>query len=118
MITRKFIQEHRDTIFVYGDNFERRGFAGQAREARGESNTIGIPTKWRPNNNHDSFFYDTQFDEVRSRIDAAFERIIIEKTLGRKIIFFPNIGMGYAALDDTAPKILEYIQKRIKDIEK
>lgn len=117
MITRRFIQQNRDTLFVFGDNVERRGFGGQAKEARGEFNAIGLPTKWRPNNDIESFFYEHQFEYIKSIIlDTTFKRIEMEKCLYKKIVFFPNIGRGLANLQNTAPKILEYIESQIERI--
>ncbi len=43
--TRAYIRAHPDWLFVFGDNMMRRGFGGQAAEARGEPNAIGIATK-------------------------------------------------------------------------
>ena len=47
-ITREMVQAERNKLFVFGDNQERRGLGGQAKEMRGERNTIGISTKKSP----------------------------------------------------------------------
>ena len=47
-ITRSFVREHRDHIFLFGDNLARSGFGGQAAQMRAEPNAIGLPTKKLP----------------------------------------------------------------------
>jgi hypothetical protein len=47
-ITRKDLRENPDKRYVFGDNVERRGYGGQAKEMRGEPNAIGVVTKWAP----------------------------------------------------------------------
>ena len=113
-ITRKYIREHPEKVFVFGDNMNRFGFGGQAKEARGEKNTIGIPTKWYPNNREESFFTDEEFSTVLERIDEAFRLIDKSKKEGKEIVFFPHIGEGLAQLDKRAPKIYKYIKERIE----
>ena len=44
-ITREFVRNHPDFIFVFGDNLAKKGLGGQAREMRGEPNAVGIATK-------------------------------------------------------------------------
>jgi len=110
-ITRKYIQEHEDTIFVFGDNVEGYGNGGQAAEARGENNVIGIPTKWSPR----EFFKDEDYDKVIPIIDAAFQQIKYQlNIMGFNIVFFPDIGKGLAELPKRAPKIYQYIKDKIE----
>jgi len=116
VITRKFIRDHRNTIFVFGDNVEGGGYGGQAKEARGEPNAWGLPTKWRPDNRNDSFFTDGGFKETKHYIDECFRGILYFKRRGHEIVFFPRIGMGLADLQNRAPKTLAYIRKKIKSI--
>lgn len=119
-ITRRFIREHRGTIFVFGDNVAGKGYGGQAAEARGEPNVLGIPTKWRPDNRPESFFTDAYFHGSlgsKHYIDCAFDMILEKKRAGWKIAFFPNIGTGFAHLQVKAPKTLAYIQAGIREVE-
>ena len=46
--TRALIQSNPTALFVFGDNLKRIGYGGQAGEARGCLNAIGIPTKVSP----------------------------------------------------------------------
>jgi hypothetical protein len=64
-ITRQRVRENLDTIFIFGDNLQEKGFGGQAREMRGEPNAIGIPTKNAPDLRESSFFSDQDFDRVK-----------------------------------------------------
>jgi len=112
-ITRNMIKSNRDKVFVFGDNMQRRGYGGQAKVARGEPNTIGLPTKWKPTRDYDAYFRDEDFDKVKPIIDETFDRIEEELARGKEVVFFPNIGKGYAMLNKTAPKIYNYIKKKI-----
>ena len=47
-ITREMVRAERDKLFVFGDNQERRGMGGQAKEMRCELNAHGISTKKTP----------------------------------------------------------------------
>ena len=111
-ITRKYIQEHEDTIFVFGDNVEKVGRGGQAAEARGEKNIMGIPTKWSPS----EFLADKDSDIIIPLVDGIFQHLRYDRDiLGFKIVFFPNIGEGLAELPIRAPKIYQYIKDKIEN---
>jgi hypothetical protein len=115
-ITRRYIKEHLDTIFVFGDNIRETGLGGQAKEARGEKNTIGIPTKWVPNNNAESFFSDNDYNKIIPCINKVFHNLKFQRDIhGFKIVFFPNIGEGLAELPTRAPKIYQYIKDSIEN---
>ena len=43
---------------------QQKGYGGQAREMRGEPNSIGIPTKWAPDSNKSSYFCDGDLDNT------------------------------------------------------
>ena len=62
-ITKKYLQENPNHIFVFGDNFLKRGKAGGA-EFRDEPNTYGFLTKKYPNNNDDSFFKPNEYVKI------------------------------------------------------
>ncbi len=53
-ITRTIVQENPDILYVFGDNMTGTGYGGQAAQMRGEVNAVGVPTKWRPDNNEGS----------------------------------------------------------------
>lgn len=108
-ITRQMLRDERDKLFVFGDNVERVGYGGQAREMRGEPNAVGIPTKWRPSMDADDFFSDDDFDRIELIIGGE-----VMKLIGfQGTIVWPadGIGTGLAQLPTRAPKVWAYLEK-------
>ncbi len=109
-----------DTIFLFGDNMQRSGFGGQAKEMRGEPNSFGVPTKWKPSNTEDSFFSDDMTTEnhdlVIGAINFAFDLSKSWLLSYRKhCVCIPKdgLGTGLSQLPERAPKILRYIELKI-----
>jgi len=118
-ITRQYVRENPDKIFVFGDNLEERGFGGQAREFRGEFNSVGIPTKRSPSMSESSFFSDKDFDELKPILDEKFFIIEVWKRTGLTVVVPKNgIGTGLAELDKGAPRIFSYIKSNLDGIQK
>jgi len=120
-ITRLAVREDRDTIFVYGDNMEGRGLGGQAREMRGEPNTIGVPTKWAPERRASAYFTDDDSlnRDVRHAIWEAFDRMRAALDAGRNVVIpADGIGTGLAELPTRAPKLHAMIEAAIAELEK
>jgi hypothetical protein len=117
-IARSDVRSRPDARFVFGDNMERRGFRGQAKEMRGEPNAVGVPTKWKPDRAPASYFSDSDFDKVRVAIDSAF-RLLRDACNGGADIVIPadGIGTGLADLPNRAPRIHRYIEKHIAALE-
>ncbi len=109
--TRRYIQAHPDWLFVFGDNLARSGLGGQAKEARGEPNAIGIATKKLPNMTPGAFLSDSDYDAW-----FAVERLTIGSLYdaaraGRTIIWpLDGIGTGLARLEQKAPNIWTQIE--------
>ena len=120
-ITRKQVQETRTTTYyVFGDNMARSGLGGQAASMRGEPNTIGIPTKWRPSTNPKAYFHDADLDfvGVQLAITSAFQMIESALVAGFNVVIPANgIGTGLAKLELTAPRIFNLIKSRIAELE-
>ncbi len=112
-ITREDVRINRDRIFLFGDNLTERGFGGQAKEMRGEQNSVGIPTKKEPNNKPTSFFTDREFVENKKAIDKAFGKIPSDKTI---VIPKAGLGTGLAQLSLNAPRTFEYLNERFAEI--
>jgi len=113
-ITRKIVQENPDKIFVFGDNDLREGYGGQAKEMRGEKNTIGIVTKKEPFSNEDSYYTDDEFELNKKKINIDIKNIINEIKKGKTIVFPTNgIGTGLAKLKEKAPKTYKFLQGSI-----
>ncbi len=118
LITRDEVRAKRNTIFVFGDNMVRQGFGGQAGQMRGEPNAIGIPTKWTYYKGDRSYFTDADLPQVKKIIDSDFGKLKELKKRGHDIIIPENgLGTGLAQLPTRAPKILEYINQKIAELE-
>ncbi|HMQ05542.1 MAG TPA: hypothetical protein PKD26_16615 [Pyrinomonadaceae bacterium] len=117
-ITRSFVREHRDHIFLFGDNLARRGFGGQAAQMRGEPNAIGIPTKKLPSNVEEAFFTDAEFEQNKAAIDRAFERLYRMSSTPEQVVVVPSdgLGTGRAQLDKRAPQTFAYLQKQLAEL--
>ena len=117
-ITRAIVREHRDYIFLFGDNIARRGLGGQAAAMRGEPNAVGIPTKKLPSNSDEAFFTDAELEQNKAAIDQAFEYLTRKSTALEQIIVMPanGLGTGRAQLQNRAPLTFAYLQKRLEDL--
>jgi len=117
-ITRSFVREHRDHIFLFGDNLARRGFGGQAAQMRSEPNAIGIPTKKLPRSTEGAFFTDAEFEQNKAAIDSAFERLSRMSSDVEQIVVVPadGLGTGRAQLEIRAPLTFDYLQKRLRNL--
>lgn len=112
-ITRLYVRQNIDWIFLFGDNMLRQGMGGQAAQMRGEPNAVGIITKRFPSMRPDSFLYEKDYEEARTWVDRDFAGIPDGVTV---IIPYYGIGTGLARLKMTCPKLLEYIEKRIENL--
>ncbi len=117
-ITRSFVREHRDHIFLFGDNLARRGLGGQAAAMRGEPNVVGIPTKKRPCSSESAFFTDAELEQNMAAIDQAFEHLTRKSTALGQIIVIPEdgLGTGRAQLENRAPLTFAYLQKHLGNL--
>ena len=113
-ITRNMVQAAPKTLFVFGDNMARQGFGGQAREMRGEPNSVGIPTKRRPSMTETSFFVDTS-ECTREFLRETYDdylRLVFHALYGGHIVWpRDGIGTGLAELEQRAPKIYTLIKE-------
>ena len=117
-ITRAIVREHRDYIFLFGDNLARRGLGGQAAAMRGEPNAVGIPTKKLPSNSDEAFFTDAELEQNKAAIDQAFEYLTRKSTAPEQIVVIPGngLGTGRAQLENRAPLSFAYLQKRLAEL--
>lgn len=110
--TRDEIRSNPDTLYVFGDNVSTIGRGGQAKECRGEPNTVGIPTKWHPMMDEASFFDDSSLDKVKPRIQDEFRTLARHLASGGTIVIpLDGVGTGLAQLPQRAPAVLEYIER-------
>lgn len=120
-ITREDVRKNRRKAFLFGDNYQERGYGGQAREMRGEPNSFGVPTKKAPSNLPDAFFYSDEWPDHKRALDARFDllKMIISGT-GCEAVVIPadGLGTGLSRLEETCPEALEYLEKMYNTIEK
>lgn len=102
--------------YVFGDNAERRGFGGQAKEARGHINSIGVVTKLKPEHGYAAcYMSDDRFFNNTAVINADMD--IVERRLKEGcVVYWPraHIGTDRARLKDFAPHTLEYINLSLR----
>ncbi|WP_257556503.1 hypothetical protein [Sphingobium sp. CFD-2] len=110
--SRDEIRRHPERLYVFGDNVSTLGRGGQARECRGEPNTVGIPTKWHPMMDDESFFCDADLPTIVPRIKAEFRRLDAHLASGGDVVWpSDGVGTGLAQLPRRAPAIAAYIQR-------
>jgi hypothetical protein len=119
-VSRAMVQADRKTLFVFGDNIARVGLGGQAAAMRGEPNTLGVPTKWRPGRAEADYFTDADADlvQVRDPIVHAFHHMREALLAGRNVVIpADGLGTGLADLPRRAPRIHRAIEARISALE-
>lgn len=101
-----------DKVFVFGDNMQERGKAGQAI-IRDEPNAIGIPTKWAPARNEQAYF-GQDAEAEKAAITAAVDRIIEAKEAGKTVVMPQDgVGTGLAQLEQRAPEVWAHLQSEL-----
>jgi hypothetical protein len=116
--TRDMIREDPDGLYLIGDNEARDGFGGQAREARGEPNALGIPTKRSPGRSYPDFWSDATLASNVAAIDYALKLVREELEGGRPIVVpAEGIGTSRAELHQRAPQTLAFLQRRLGELE-
>lgn len=119
-IDREFVRHHRNYLFLFGDNLATCGFGGQARDMRGEPNAIGVATKIYPDTRSIDYFNDAlDWNTITRYYDLLFIRI---RDLGIKFydkIIIPEIGLGtgYSKMQENCPKLLAYLNQKLKELE-
>lgn len=108
-ISRQYIQMHRDTLFLFGDNVEQRGMGGMARDFRGEPNTHGIPTKWAPTMEEQDFFSDKNYFNVCDAILKQLLRIPFKMSAYSQLFIPVGIGLGLAHMSERAPSAYSFM---------
>jgi len=111
-ITRAMLKAEPQTLWVFGDNLQRRGLGGQAREMRGEPNAIGIPTKRAPGMGDGDFMRDEDFDTFRNEAAGSLSVLRLHLEAGGSVVWpADGIGTGLARLPDRAPKVWAALER-------
>ncbi|ARQ95309.1 hypothetical protein [Bradyrhizobium phage BDU-MI-1] len=112
-ITRSDLRANPDKVYVFGDNVQRSGLGGQAKEMRGEPNAIGVVTKWAPSLAPRAFFDDTAACKMLVERDL----LKVQQALDHgKTVVVPTdgIGTGLARLHIVAPNLDRFIKDWFK----
>ncbi|SDK39192.1 hypothetical protein [Bradyrhizobium ottawaense] len=112
-ITRNDLLDNRDKMYVFGDNVQRTGFAGQAKEMRGEPNAIGVVTKWAPSMQPTAFFDDTAACKMLVERDLLLVQQALDR--GRTVVVpADGIGTGLSRLPKYAPNLDAFIKEWLR----
>lgn len=120
-IYRQDLQANPEVLYIFGDNLQRRGYGGQAKEMRGEPNSIGIATKRRMEyGTPDCYFHDSEKGAMGILVEEFMETCRRIHNAKPKAVIIPldGIGTGLARLPEFAPVLLEYINVSLKQLEK
>jgi len=112
-IYRADIIANSNVLYLMGDNEQRVGKGGQAKEMRGERNTHGIRTKRAPLRTPDVYWSDDDYERQIALVDEDFQSLVKRYRRGYSAIVCPldGLGTGEAQLHTRAPRTLQYIDK-------
>lgn len=112
-ITRADLQANPNTLYAFGDNEERWGLGGQAREMRGEPNAVGIATLKSPG----VFWSDGDAARQCAVIDADMAPLFTALDEGRSVVFpADGVGSGLADLERRSPTTWAHLQSKISEL--
>lgn len=93
IITKEYLRENPDHIFVFGDNNLGKGYGGAAA-LRDELNAFGFTTKKAPNNIDSSFYRPGEYRQI---FEQELESLIhFIETCPEKTFLISKIGSGLA----------------------
>lgn len=117
IITRDKVKENPDVLYLFGDNIVRQGLGGQAKEMRGEPNTLGIVSKKYPSNSLSSFYSDEDFYSWLEVFSSDIKNLAESVNSGKyRAIVIPPIGVGLADLPNKAPRIWNYLKTTLDNL--
>lgn len=120
VVTQKFIcrsdlRSNPSVMYFFGDNLQRGGLGDQAKEMRGEPNTVGVTTKVSQGTRHVNFFsdinQDTHIQVIKTDMAPAFDHV-----LNGGIVIVPedSIGTGLSEPPERSPKVNAFLLSDIK----
>ena len=112
------LQRNPGVMYLFGDNVERRGLGGQAKEMRNEPNAVGIRTKKAPHCGDDAFWTDLELSEHTTMIVNDLLPVVNHlKDGGAVVIPSDGLGTGLARMQETCPLTFDYLQAALKALE-
>ena len=113
-IYRSDLELNPDVYYCFGDNDERVGMGGQAKECRGERNAIGIRTKKTPGVDESAYYTDDEMAENIKKISEDFAAVLDLLVAGKTVVIpTEGFGTGLAELKERAPRTLKHIETTI-----
>lgn len=114
-ITREYLQNNPDKIFVFGDNLFRSGYGGAAK-LRDASNSYGFITKKYPNNKDESFYKPEEYREVYKN-EIVSLRFLMEHNRDVEFLI-SKLGAGLANKYGIFEEVIEpHIKADLSDFE-
>lgn len=116
-IYRSDLRRNPNVLYLFGDNHQRTGFGGQAREMRGEPNAIGVRTKWAPTMTAESFFSDSCYNAIVEMVYEDLNPVYHHLRRG-KIVIIPEdgLGTGLSQLPQRAPRIAKFLEYTLESM--
>lgn len=112
-ISRSFIQQHPDWIFVYSFDVVGKSFFGQANAAHGEPNAYPVPVLYKYCASGRVCFEDSRSDEQWPYVQKALDSIPLDKG---PIIPFRRMGLGCGRMKEFAPKMYKKMWEELDKI--
>lgn len=112
-IKRADLQANPVALYAFGDNEERGGLGGQAKEMRDEPNAVGIATLKAPG----LFWRDDDAARQCDVIDVDMAPLFAALRAGRLVIFpLDGVGTGLADLQNRSPKTFAHLAQRLAEL--
>lgn len=93
IITKEYLADHPDEIFVFGDNIDRVGCGGAAM-LRYEPNVYGFVTKKKPSSRDEDYY---RVEEYRPVFASELKKLIVEMYNNQdKTYLISRLGAGLA----------------------
>lgn len=93
IVTKEFLDENEDAVFVFGDNTIRQGYGGAAI-LRDHPRAYGFITKKYPDNRDESFYRPEEY-QVNFLASAVELMLFIEQNID-KTFYISQLGGGLA----------------------
>ena len=117
-ISREDAKNNPHRLFIYGDNDERRGYGGLAKELRYAKHAVGIRVKKKPTTDENAYYLDEEYEENIRKIKADIEivkTIMIETPFSYIIFPADGIGTGLAQMRLRCPKTFKFLCNELMD---
>lgn len=110
-INRQDLKANPNCLYVFGDNEQRWGLGGQAKEMRGEPNAIGIATLKSPG----EFWNDADSAHQIAVLDEDFKPVFVALDHDKVVVFpLDGIGTGLADLERRSPTTFAHLKRIVE----